>query len=294
MSNSMCYGIVVGVDGSAASNAAIAWAAMDAARRGVLLTLVHVLPSPLLSIWPEPPIPDANWAWREEYARELLDAADAVVGRAIEDLGPITLAHRVLHGAPVAQMVDMSKQATTVVVGRSGRNALHRRFIGSVASGLLHHAHAPVAVTPNVESGEGTSQLPVLLGVDGPPTSKAAIEIAFEEASRLGVGLTALHAWADIGRGTMPAADWERQIALGEVALADRLARWQERYPHVAVDRRLVHGEPTCRLVEASQTAQLTVVGSHGRGGFAGMMLGSVSSGTVQAAHTPVIVARPR
>ena len=51
------YGVVVGHDGSPASDAAVEWAARDAVRRDAPLTLVHVIPSPLLSMWPEPPLP---------------------------------------------------------------------------------------------------------------------------------------------------------------------------------------------------------------------------------------------
>jgi len=136
------------------------------------------------------------------------------------------------------------------------------------------------------------TQAPILVGIDGSPASELATAIAFDEACRRRVGLVAMHSWAHDDTHRRPGADVAPQLEVGEEALAERLAGCRARYPDVPVDYQLVCGNPAEKLVAASESAQLTVVGSHGRGGFAGMLLGSVSSAVVQAARTPVIVAR--
>ena len=85
---------------------------------------------------------------------------------------------------------------------------------------------------------------------------------------------------------------WPALRAVEDEIVAERLAGWVERYPDVPVQRHIVRDEPARQLVETSEWAQLVVVGSHGSGGFAGMLLGSVSAAVVLLARVPAIVAR--
>jgi nucleotide-binding universal stress UspA family protein len=132
----------------------------------------------------------------------------------------------------------------------------------------------------------------VLLGIDGSPASEAATALAFEEASQRGVELVALHAWSDVGAFPMLGMDWRESEAEGQELLAERLAGWQGQYPDFCVKRLLFCDKLSRWLLEDSEPARLVVVGSHGRGGFAGMLLGSVSSAVAQSARVPVVVVR--
>ena len=132
----------------------------------------------------------------------------------------------------------------------------------------------------------------MLVGIDGSPASEAATALAFDEASRWGVDLVALHAWSDVGVFPVLGMDWRDRESEGEEILAERLAGRQKEYPDVHVQRLLVCDKPVHWLLEHSKHAQLVVVGSRGRGGFPGMLLGSVSSAIAHSASIPVIVVR--
>jgi nucleotide-binding universal stress UspA family protein len=151
-----------------------------------------------------------------------------------------------------------------------------------------------VVVHDEVASTPQSQQLPVLVGIDGSQASESAVALAFDEASCRSVDLVALHVWSDADMATVFSMERSALQSAAEKTLAESLADWQERYPEVTVHRLVEFDDPARHLVERSETAQLVVLGSHGRGGFAGMLLGSVSTAVTQEARVPVIVARPR
>jgi nucleotide-binding universal stress UspA family protein len=284
-------GIAVGVDGSPASRVAVEWAARDAAMRNVPLTLVHVA-NGVVAPWSRTPLPTGFGKWQQERGRKFIDDAIMVANESTKRTGRVQLRTDVYYSAVVPTLVDVSKDVEMIVVGSRGQGAFGS-LLGSVSAGLVQHAHCPVAVIHDEDPlMPHPAEAPVLVGIDGSPVSELATEIAFDEASRRHVELIALHAWSDTRVLDFPGMDWSTMRSAEDEVLAERLAGWQERYPDVKVHREVVCDRPARQLIERSETAQLLVLGSHGRGGFAGMLLGSVSAAVVQSARMPVIVAR--
>ncbi len=286
-------GIIVGADGSPASHAAIRWAAHDAALRHLPLTVVHVI-NPAVTQWPHGPLPDGVAVWQENEGRRILADALKIARDTAKNDPAVSVDSEIYSSATIPTLIDLSKDAELMVVGSHGRGAFARGLLGSVSSSLVRHAHCPVAVIHDEQARTPSlvDRAPVLVGIDGSPASELATQIAFDEAARRCVDLVAVHAWSDTEIIELPGVDWSAVKGEEERLLAEQLAGWQERYPDVTVHRHLVCDRPARVLVEKSETAQLVVLGSHGRGAFAGALLGSVGNAVVQSVHTPVIVAR--
>jgi nucleotide-binding universal stress UspA family protein len=263
--------------------------------RHVPLTVVHIADD--LSVaastlaWPAGRIPEEVREIQENEARNVIADAISAAGSAASGDRP-EIDTELLRGKPVPSLVDLSKDAQMVVVGRRGRTGRHSRLLGSVSAGLIHHAHCPVAVINDEGlSSQHSTRRPVLVGIDGSQASELALAIAFAEASWRGVDLVVLRVLWDADASFF-GMEWSALQSTAEETLVNSLTAWRARYPEVNVQVVVELEHPARRLLEQSEEAQLVVVGSHGHGVLAEMLLGSVSSVVAQAAHTPVLVVR--
>ncbi|MGE2723325.1 universal stress protein [Mycolicibacterium pulveris] len=286
------YGILVAVDGSPESQGAIRWAAREAAMRGIDVTLMHVI-APVEVTWPVTYLQSSFDEYQEENGAQVIEQAQKIVSESVGAGEAPAVRTAVEHGSIASTLITASADAWMVVAGTRGMGALGRALLGSVSSGLLNYARCPVAIIPS-EAETPDAAAPVLLGIDDSPASDGAAALAFDEASRRGVELVALHAWSDNRIFPIVGMNWQEYEEEGHKVLAERLAGWQEQYPDVRVRRRLVADQPARWLLDESSQAQLVVVGSRGRGGFKGMLLGSVAAKVAQGAKAPVIVVRGR
>ena len=284
-------GIVVGVDGSPESHAAVRWAAQEAVLRRRPVTLLHVV-APIVVTWPIEPVITGFYEWQEDNATEVLKQSQETLHSEVEGSPSPEVHLELRHDGIMTELSSASESADMIVVGSRGLGPVGGAVLGSVSRALLHHARCPVIVAREGVVRRPDRNLPVLLGIDGSPASEAATAFAFEEASRRGVELVALHAWSDVAVFPVLGMDWHTYEQQGHEVLGERLAGWQEAYPDVHISRRIVCDKPARWLIDESKHAQLVVVGSRGRGGISSMLLGSVSTAVAESATTPVAVVR--
>ncbi|KOV90109.1 universal stress protein [Nocardia sp. NRRL S-836] len=283
--------IVVGVDGSASALSAVTWAAQECARHRVPLRLVHAYVLPVRG-YPEVILTgnEIREALEEVGRDKLEEAAAAARAEAPE----VEVTTELACCGSTTLLIEESKSARLVVIGSQGLGTVTGMIVGSTALALAAHGKSPVVVVRGSAAPDG----PVVVGVDGSPTSEAALAFALETASMRGAPLTVVMCWQDIVLESGYAAP-RFTLDRGQVEaderrlLAERLAGWREKFPDVQLHPVVVRDRPVRALMRYGAEAQLVVVGSHGHGGFAGMLLGSTSQALVYNAPCPLAIVRP-
>lgn len=288
--------IVVGVDGSESASAAVAWAARAAAALSLPLHIVTVVHIPAF-YYTEPYLAESFKEELEDTAKARLGSARVHAKQTVDESIDITTEQ---FEAKVSQtLIELSANAHMVVLGSRGHGEFTGLLIGSTTSAVAAHGHCPlVVVRGRTMDGQPPTEGPIVVGVDGSESSRAALEVAFEQAAARGASLVAVNVWSDVSvqpsLGASPDDPLWSSIQTGEeVVLSERLAGYQERYPDVTVERVVARDRPVRVLSEFAEKAQLIVVGSRGRGGFTGMLLGSTSNALLHTADCPVMIVRP-
>ena len=282
--------VVVGVDGSPASDAAVRFAAEAARQRDAELVVIHALQPPVV-----PGTYLEAYAEQERHDRErATELVEAQVAQVRRDHAALRVSGEVVVGGPAPVLLDHADASTLLVTGTRGHSALAAAVLGSVAANLVVHAPCPVAV---VSEEAASVDGPVVVGVDASERDADALAFGFEAASLSGRTLTALHAWQDAvpglyGAWVVPPESVDEVEADLERYVTESLAGFAERYPDVKVETRLVRANPRDALAHASREAAMVVVGSHGRSGLTGAIVGSVARTVLRKAHGVVVVAR--
>jgi nucleotide-binding universal stress UspA family protein len=138
----------------------------------------------------------------------------------------------------------------------------------------------------------------IVVGVDGSEPSAAALRWALEEANRRGLGLHVVTCWSF---PMLPWGPYQPPLSGEEFEAEARRVAEVEIEKAVGPDRgqidlalAVLEGPASLRLLDYDQDAEMIVVGSRGRGGFAGLLLGSVSQHLAEHARCPVVIIRPR
>jgi nucleotide-binding universal stress UspA family protein len=281
--------VMVGVDGSSGSDAAVVWAAAYAAAHRRPLAIVHGTGAPVVT----------DFGFDLDDAGEGLRAAGLRVTERARDLAVATspAVDVVVHvevREPRSVLIEQASEAHLLVLGSRGHGVVLSLLLGSVSVALAALAACPVIVVR--PSGTGASQ-PVVVGVDGTDDSSDALTFAFELAAEQHRPLHVVHAAGQSWLLPAPAfagpsaelisADWQ-------LLLAESVAGFGEKFPDVVFTSQVVSGSAAGSLVAASEHASTVVVGARGRSALTKRLLGSVSRSVVEHARCTVAVVRAR
>ncbi|KUH70100.1 hypothetical protein AU184_15050 [Mycolicibacterium novocastrense] len=287
--------VVVGVDGSDAADNAARWAAAVASIYNTSLHIVHALPAVGHNLT------DTVAAMRAAVLAHQRENADAILRRAEEivraqetELEVTTLSTDV----PITEvLVELGKSARMIVVGNDEVTAAGALLLGSTTLAVATRADCPVVAWRG--SNVVPTDDPVVVGVDGTPSSTAALENAFEFCERFNAKLAAVRSTSSPLRAVatrLPLLiDWDALETAEWAQLTNDVDRYNQRYPQVSAPCFVEHAKPAAALIDRSHAdgAQLLVVGSHRKPALTSAILGSTALNLLQHATIPVMVCRP-
>ncbi|MFD8141542.1 universal stress protein [Streptomyces sp. NPDC059708] len=282
--------IVAGLDGSDASLAAADWAAREAELHGARLELVHVDDWPVNAPFAVPPA-----ASRRQWSDGLLAGSrDRILLRhpALE------VATRRIDGRAAAEgLTYAAGNADMLVLGTRGLGSLAGFLVGSVGSAAVPTTVTPVVLVrpadreaPPVQGDAGT----VVLGLDPRSDCEPLLGFACEEADRRGRPLVVVHAWPSppaFAHALVMGQGLAQEITDASAKeLSELLAPWQQKYPRLAVEPRVVIGQPAVQVLDAAVGASLVVVGRRIRRSAIGTHIGAITHAVMHHAASPVAV----
>ena len=284
--------IVVGVDGSVESLAALAWAWREAQLRNATLDVVHAWSYPVGTyIDGLTPVPSFG---RPQF----IDIATQVLNEACEgfDNSGVDL-HRFVEEGPAAGcLLERARGATMLVVGSRGRGGFAGLLLGSVSQQCAHHACGPVVIVRDGRiAPEGERCGRIVVGVDGSEGAGAALRWALDESARReGSDVVAVMAWGTLDQHHAVGVEIEPHYGLEQAR--DALRSFVEQAVGLEdapnVDLEPVNDSPAPGLIGAAIGADLLVVGARGIGGFRSLLLGSVSQQCSHHAPCPIAIVR--
>lgn len=280
--------IIVGVDGTAISNAALDWAARRASARGVPLVLIHAFSAdlPMLGFGSL----DSDDVIRTSGERLLATA----VTRAHAIDPALDVAKACVGGFAAPALIRASAGAIYTVVGSVGHGLLANLSLGAVTGQVASHAKSPVVIVGR-DNGMATPFGRVLVGVDGSPTSVLALREAFDHAAVRGAQLDVVTAWEPRGRrdpSLSAGSQWERYVETFQGLVSSELATRVAAHPEVKVTHDVLRADPLRTMLERSRSTDLVAVGNRGAGGFEGLHIGSVTRGLMGHVPSPLLITR--
>ncbi|WP_230193610.1 universal stress protein [Streptomyces sp. NBC_00080] len=295
----MLLPVVAGVDGSAESLAAAAWAAREARRRDRWLHLVHVRD------WHPRQEHETAGAAQRHLARRALRQAEERVRVECPD---VRLSDEQMEGPATAALSKAADQADMIVLGSRGLSGFTGFLVGSVALGVVAKATRPVVLvrageeasdehvpTDDGDTSTDTGYRDVVLAVDLADACDEVVEFAFEAARLRHARLRTVHAWhapgpLGLGAGDIGLVDEPRRGEEWLGFLKAVLQPWRRKYPDVEVLETVVEDKPTTVLVRASTGAGLLVVGHRLDERPVGPRTGPVTHAAIHHVGCPVAV----